>query len=66
MQNNRKFIRIKPVSHSSGGRPGSTGGMLAYIEIEALADGKPVITFQRDVLNVISADGKNFAVKLFE
>lgn len=38
-------------------------GTLAYIEIEALAAGRPVIAFDRDVLNFMTVDGKNFAVK---
>lgn len=37
-------------------------GTLAYIEIEALTDCKPKIEFDRDVLNFLTADGKNFAV----
>jgi hypothetical protein len=38
-------------------------GTLAVIEIEALADGKPEIGFDKDVLNFLTADGKNFLVK---
>jgi hypothetical protein len=37
-------------------------GVLAYIEIEALADGVPNIKFEKDVLNFLSADGRNFKV----
>ncbi len=37
-------------------------GVLAYVEIEALADGKPEIAFDRDVLNFLTADGKNFVI----
>jgi len=40
-----------------------TTGVLAVIEIEALADGKPAIAFDKDVLNFLTADGKNFLVK---
>jgi len=39
-------------------------GTLAIVEIEALADGKPEVEFDRDVLNFLTADGKNFVVKL--
>ncbi|MDQ6785793.1 MAG: hypothetical protein M3033_03100 [Acidobacteriota bacterium] len=42
---------------------GNSSGILAYIEVEALADGKQQITFDRDVLNFLTADGKNFSVK---
>lgn len=41
----------------------NSSGVLAYIEIEALADGKPQIAFEGDILNFLTADGKNFAVK---
>jgi hypothetical protein len=41
----------------------SHSGVLAVIEIEALADGQPSITFERDVMNLLTADGKNFVVK---
>lgn len=38
-------------------------GILAYVEIEALADGKPEILFDADVMNLLTVDGKNFAVR---
>ncbi len=38
-------------------------GTFAYIEIEALVAGRPDITFDRDVLNFMTADGKSFKVK---
>ncbi len=41
-------------------------GVLAFIEVEALVDGIPEIDFDRDVLNFLTADGKNFAVKFGE
>ena len=41
----------------------NSSGVLAYIEIEALADGVPNIAFDQDVLNFLTSDGKNFAVK---
>ncbi|HSK70395.1 MAG TPA: secretin N-terminal domain-containing protein [Pyrinomonadaceae bacterium] len=41
----------------------NSSGILAYIEIEALADGKPEITFDSDVLNFLTANGKSFTVK---
>jgi general secretion pathway protein D len=37
-------------------------GTLAFIEIEALTAGKPVISFDGDVLNFLTSDGKNFQV----
>ena len=41
----------------------NSSGILAYIEIEALADGKPEITFDADILNFLTADGRVFSVK---
>lgn len=41
----------------------NSSGILAYIEVEALTDGKHEIAFERDVLNFLTADGKNFSVK---
>lgn len=41
----------------------ATQGVLAFVEIEALADGKPQIDLEKDVLNFLAADGKNFSVK---
>lgn len=46
-----------------GGEVAATG-TLAVIEIEMLADGKPVLAFDSDVLNFLSADGKNFTVRV--
>lgn len=45
------------------GTVGSGSGILAYVEVEALTDGTPEITLERDVLNLLAADGRNFAVK---
>jgi len=41
----------------------NSSGILAYVEIEALADGKPDIAFDSDVMSFLTADGKNFSVK---
>jgi general secretion pathway protein D len=41
----------------------ATEGVLAFVEIEALVDGKPQVSFERDVMNFLSTGGKNFAVK---
>jgi len=40
----------------------NSSGILLYLEVEALADGKHDITFDRDVLNLLTADGRNFIV----
>jgi general secretion pathway protein D len=51
------------VSLSTQSGVASTAGTLAVIEIEALADGTPEIALEKDVLNFLTVDGKNFAVK---
>lgn len=58
-QNGSMFVNL---SLDKGIAPGSFG-ILAYIEIEALSDGKPAIQLARDGMNFQTADGKNFAVK---
>ena len=42
----------------------SAAGTIAYIEIEALVAGRPEITFDKDIVNFITPEGKNFAIKL--
>jgi general secretion pathway protein D len=44
----------------------AANGVLAFIEIEVLADGKPMITFERDVMNLLSADSRAFALRFKE
>ncbi len=41
-------------------------GVLAFIEIEALADGVPSISFDRDVLNLLASDGRALGLKFKE
>jgi general secretion pathway protein D len=41
----------------------NTSGVLAFIEVEALAAGTHEIKFDRDVMNILTADGRNFTVK---
>lgn len=40
----------------------NSSGILAYVEIEALTDGKPEVAFDTDVMNVMAADGKIFSL----
>jgi general secretion pathway protein D len=58
-QNGKMFVTLT-VSNTVGD---ISSGVLAYIEIEALADGKHELVFDRDALNLTSANGENFAVK---
>lgn len=46
------------------GKSHSANGVIAYIELEALADGSPELTFDHEILSVLSADGKPLVVKI--
>lgn len=58
-QNGKMFVSL---SMAKGEAPISSG-ILAYVEIEALADGVPQITLEKDVLNFLTAEGRNFQVR---
>ncbi len=58
-QNGKMYISLAAADKASS----TTEGVLAYVEIEALADGKPELTLERDVLNFLAMDGRNFSVK---
>jgi general secretion pathway protein D len=58
-QNGKLFVSLSSAKESVESR----SGVLAYIEIEALADGVPEMTFEKDVLNFLTPDGKNFVVR---
>ena len=57
-QNGKMFVSLLSPDESTS----SGSGVLAYIEIEALMDGKPSITFDKDVLNMLASDGKGFVI----
>ena len=48
---------------SAEAAPTAGSGVLAYIEVEALSDGKFDIEFDPDITAFITSDGKSFAVK---
>ena len=58
-QNGKMFVSLSAKDDAGA----TANGTLAFIEIEALVDGKPEMTFDRDVLNFLTTDGKNFQVK---
>lgn len=58
-QNGKMYVTL---AMPDGAAPSNTG-ILAFIEIEALVDGQAELTFDKDTLNVLTADGKNFVVK---
>ncbi|MCE7961108.1 MAG: hypothetical protein DYH05_01265 [Acidobacteria bacterium ACB1] len=47
---------------AADGKPVATTGVIAYIEVEALADGVPQIALDSDILNLMTADGRNIPV----
>ncbi len=61
-QNGKVFVSLS----SKDVETASAEGTLAYIEIEAISDGRPVITFERDVMNMLTPEGKNFVISLVE
>ncbi len=58
-QGGRMFVSLSPGDKAVAG----TTGILAFIEVEALADGKPEMVLEKDVLNFLAVDGRNFTVK---
>ncbi|HEX8288507.1 MAG TPA: secretin N-terminal domain-containing protein [Pyrinomonadaceae bacterium] len=58
-QSGKMFVSLSSAKDSAQ----NASGILAYIEIEALADGKHELSFDKDVMNILTADGKNFAIK---
>ncbi|MFN0280205.1 MAG: secretin N-terminal domain-containing protein [Pyrinomonadaceae bacterium] len=57
-QNGKMFVSLSAKDETGA----TANGTLAYIEIEALAAGRHEIAFDREVLNFLTADGKNFRV----
>jgi hypothetical protein len=58
-QNGKMYVSLASPDQSVAG----DHGVLAFVEVEALADGKLEIALERDVLNFIAADGKNLGVR---
>jgi general secretion pathway protein D len=58
-QNGKTYVSLS----SSKNTAENTSGILAYIEVEALTDGKHEIAFDADLMNILTADGKDFMVK---
>lgn len=50
------------LSLENGAAPGIFG-ILAYVEIEALSDCKPLIEIEKEAISFLSAEGKTFAAK---
>jgi general secretion pathway protein D len=58
-ENGKMFVSLSSPKDTAE----NSSGILAYIEIEALTDGNPQIAFEGDILNFLTADGKNFTVR---
>lgn len=58
-QGGKMFVSL---SLENGSAPGSFG-ILAYIEIEALGDCKPLIELEKETITFVSPEGKTFAAK---
>lgn len=58
-QEGKTFVSLSP----GEGITGNGFGIIAYLEIEALSSGRPEISLEKDVLNLLAADGKAFQLK---
>jgi len=58
-QNGKMFVSLSSPKDLTE----NSSGILAYIEVEALTAGKHELAFDKDLLTVLTADGKNFVVK---
>jgi len=58
-QNGKMYVSLSSPKNTAE----NSSGILAYIEVEALADGKHEISFDADSMNIMTSDGKDFAVK---
>lgn len=59
-QNGKMYVSLI----SQSGKELKSAGTLAFIEVEALVSGRPEIAFDRDVVNILTAAGKNVVVNL--
>lgn len=57
-QNGKLYVSLR----GDSGELFRSSGMLAIIEIEALQDGPALMSFERDVMNVIAADGRSLSI----
>ncbi len=59
-QNGKMYVSLSAKDEAGA----KADGTIAFVEIEALVDGRPEIAFDKDVLNFLTTDGKNFQVRL--
>jgi general secretion pathway protein D len=58
-QNGKLYVSLSSPKNTAE----NASGMLAFIEIEALSEGQHALAFDGDVINILTADGRDFAVK---
>ncbi len=58
-QNGKTYVSLSSPKDTAE----NASGILAYIEVEALADGKQEIAFDTDLMTILTSDGKSFTVK---
>jgi general secretion pathway protein D len=58
-QNGKMYVSLSSPKNTAE----NTSGVLAVIEVEALADGKQEIAFDGELMTILTADGRDFAVK---
>ena len=58
-QNGKMYVSLTTAKDTAE----NSSGIIAYIEIEALADGVPNIAFDPEMMNILTGDGKGFAVR---
>ncbi|MBS1792709.1 MAG: hypothetical protein JSS81_02575 [Acidobacteria bacterium] len=58
-QNGKMYVTLASPKDTAD----SVSGVMAYIEVEALTDGKQEISFDADSMNIMTAAGKSFTVK---
>ena len=58
-QGGKMYVSLSPGDKA----PTATSGVIAYIEVEALADGQVDLTLDKDILSLIAMDGKYIAVR---
>ena len=57
-QNGKMYVTLSPAEAAMQG----SAGTIAYVEIEALSEGKPEIGFDRQTISVLTPEGKNFSI----
>jgi hypothetical protein len=57
-QNGKMYVTLSPAEAAMQGN----NGIIAYVEVEALSEGKLEIGFDRQTMTVLTPEGKNFSI----